>query len=82
MSQRLLLYRFNLESVWYQSFKKAVDEDTELGVLISHSEAVTILNSLTEQAAKANLSKFLDRWNDTGMWQKCFIRKWLSYVIK
>lgn len=63
----MFINRYNLEPVWYSAFKKTIGENSELGVRLSNAEAGIVINSLTDEAAKANLSRFLHRWNNTGM---------------
>lgn len=52
---------------WYQAFKKSIGEDTDLGTRLSGKEAFTVLNGLTDDASKTSLSRFLERWNNTGI---------------
>jgi hypothetical protein len=63
----VFLFGSALEDTWYTEFKRGADDDTQLGAMISETEYSAIIDNLSEVEKKGNVSRFIQRFNNTGI---------------
>ncbi|XP_060567055.1 uncharacterized protein LOC132725880 [Ruditapes philippinarum] len=66
MGQEIFGTRYiTLEDTWYTEFKRGAADDTQLGAMISETEYSAIIDNLSEIEKKGNVSRFIQRFNNT-----------------
>lgn len=61
-------FRFSVQKNWYPAFKTVISENSENGSKLSKDEKSFVLNALISNFSNPILDRFLERWNNTGMY--------------